>query len=95
MVKLTDYYCQIKLMKGIRSMDKIYEILEELRPEFDFKSSEDFIEDGYLDSFDVISLISIFEERFDISIDGLDLIPENFVNIDTIVALLSKYNVEL
>lgn len=95
MVKLTDYYCQIKLMKGIRFMDKIYEILEELRPEFDFKSSEDFIEDGYLDSFDVISLISIFEERFDISIDGLDLIPENFVNIDTIVALLSKYNVEL
>ena len=32
-------------------MEKIMEILQGIRPEFDFNSSEDFIEDGYLDSF--------------------------------------------
>ena len=28
------------------AMDEIYEILEELRPEFDFRKSENFVEDG-------------------------------------------------
>ena len=42
-------------------MEKIYEILQDLRPEFDFHSSENFIEDGYLDSFDLVSLVSELE----------------------------------
>ena len=40
-------------------MEKIYEMLEEIKPEQDFRSSEDFIEDGMLDSFDIITLISM------------------------------------
>ena len=42
---------------------KILEILAELRPEFDFENSSDFIEDGLLDSFDIASLISTSSMR--------------------------------
>ena len=71
-------------------METIYKILEEIRPEFDFKESEDFIKDGYLDSFDIVSVVSELETAFGILIDGLDVIPENFVNVETISNVIKK-----
>lgn len=71
-------------------MEQIISILAELRPEFDYHTSENYIEDGMLDSFDIISLVSELEERFAIKIDGLDILPENFVSADSIAALVRK-----
>lgn len=72
------------------AMDEIYEILEELRPELDFRKSENFVEDGFLDSFDIVSIISMVEEKYGINIDGLDILPENFETADAIAALIKK-----
>lgn len=71
-------------------METIYGILEELRPEFDFRSSKDFIEDGLLDSFDVISLVSELEDKFDVIIDALDILPENFNTVQAISEIVKK-----
>lgn len=71
-------------------MQEIYEILKDLRPEFDFTESEDFVEDGFLDSFDIISLVSTLEEKYHIKIDGLDVIPDNFSSADAIMNLVKK-----
>lgn len=71
-------------------MKKIAEILKEIRPEFDFETSNDFVEDGYLDSFDLVTLVAELDSNFDISIDGLDIIPENFVSIETITEVVKK-----
>lgn len=71
-------------------MEQIYKILEELRPEFDFRESNDFIEDGYLDSFDIVSVVTELEATFGILIDGLDIIPENFQNIQAICDVVKK-----
>ncbi len=68
----------------------ILKMLMELRPEFDFKDSEDFVMDGLLDSFDIISLISMIEEKYDVKVDGLDIIPENFSSVDSIEKLINK-----
>ncbi len=77
-------------------MDKniIVEILTELRPEFVFTEDVDFIEEGMLDSFDVVSLVDELEEKFDIKIEGVDVIPENFSTIESIIALLKKSGAE-
>lgn len=71
-------------------MDKIYEILKELRPEHDFEDSKDFIEDGLLDSFDAVQLVSELEEAYHITIDALDILPENICSADAIAALVRK-----
>lgn len=71
-------------------MEKIMEMLKEIRPEFDFGQSEDFIEDGYLDSFDLVTLVSELDDTFGISIDGLDIIPENFASVETIAKVVRK-----
>ena len=68
----------------------ILNMLCELRPEFDFSSSDDFVMDGLLDSFDIISLCSMLEEKFGVTVDGLDIVPENFASVAAIEALVKK-----
>ncbi len=69
---------------------QVIEILNEIRPEFDFSQDLDFIEEGMLDSFDVIILVSKLDEKFGTSIDGMDIRTENFSSIDGIINLLKK-----
>jgi acyl carrier protein len=69
---------------------KIYGILEDLRPECDFASSNDFINDGLLDSFDVVTLVSELEDAYNIIIDGLDIVPENFASTSAILTTVKK-----
>ena len=74
--------------------DWILEILKDIRPELDFTQSLDFIHDGLLDSFDILMLVSALDKVFGISIDGIEIVPENFSNIDNIQNLLVKYGVQ-
>lgn len=71
-------------------MEKILNILSDLRPEFDFTQSQDFISDGYLDSFDMVTLVSELEDQFHILIDALDIVPENFCNVEAIADVVKK-----
>ena len=73
--------------------NKIIEILTDLRPEFDFTLDVDFIENGMLDSFDIISLVTTLDESFQISIEGTDILPENFCSCEAIISLLLKYGI--
>ena len=73
---------------------KITAILSEIRPEFDFTKDVNFIEEGMLDSFDVVSLVSSLDETFGISINGMDILQDNFSSIENIIALLKKNGVE-
>lgn len=71
--------------------EQIIKILTELRPEFDFtQEGVDFIEEGMLDSFDLVTLVSELDSTFGISIDGVDILPENFSSVDAIAKVLTK-----
>lgn len=74
--------------------EKIIEILSGLRPEFDFTVAVNFIEEGMLDSFDVINLVTTLDSEFRILIDGTDVLPENFSSVDAIERLLKKNGVK-
>ena len=71
--------------------NKISQILKEIRPEFNFDEDSNFIENGMLDSFDVVSLVTELDEEFKISIEGTDILPENFSTLEAIFNLLKKY----
>lgn len=71
-------------------MNKILEILKDIKPECDFENSKDYISDGFLDSFDIVTLVSEIEERFDVLIDALDILPENFMTAQTIADVVAK-----
>ena len=60
---------------------KILETLLSVRPEGEFLNSDNFILDGLLDSFDIVILVSDLDKKFNISIEGIDIIANNFVGI--------------
>jgi acyl carrier protein len=69
--------------------EKILKILKDTRPEFEFnESTANFIEAGYLDSFDIISIVVDLETEFDVKISGALIVPENFKSIDAIAYLI-------
>lgn len=71
--------------------EQIIKILTDLRPEFDFnQEGVNFIEEGMLDSFDMVNLVNDLDSTFGISIDGVDILPENFGTVDAIEQLLKK-----
>ena len=74
--------------------NQIIEILTDLRPEFDFNQDTDFIQAGMLDSFDIITLVNSLDEKYGISIDGIDVLPENFSSVEKIVTLLRKNGIK-
>jgi acyl carrier protein len=50
----------------------------------------DFFDKGIIDSTGVIELVSFIEEKFDISVDDDELIPENLSSLKKIDVFLQK-----
>lgn len=86
----------LKNMKKLSEVKlQVISILSEIRPEYDFSQDLNFIEEGMLDSLDIVTLVTGLDEKFSISIDGKDIIPENFSSLELIVNLLKKKGVRI
>ncbi|MDD3219830.1 MAG: acyl carrier protein [Lachnospiraceae bacterium] len=59
-------------------MEKLLEILEDIQPEADYENCTTLIDDGILDSFAILSIVSELEDAFGVSITPAEIIPENF-----------------
>lgn len=71
-------------------MEQLMEILESLRPDVDFENETALIDNGILDSFDIVSLVGELGDAFDIEIKPSDLIPANFNSAKAIYALVER-----
>ncbi len=59
-------------------MDKIISMLRELHPDIDFETAEALVDDGILDSMDIVSLVTAIYDEFDVRIPADRILPENF-----------------
>ena len=75
-------------------MDKLIEILEEIQPDADYETCETLIDDGILDSFAILSIVSELQDEFDITITQADIVPENFNSAEGIWRLLERMKEE-
>lgn len=87
-----DFVMKYSKQETITTMkEQIIKILTELRPEFDFtQEGVNFIEDGMLDSFDMVSLVDSIETEFGVAISGVDVLPENFCTVEAICKTIEK-----
>lgn len=76
-------------------MEKIIEILKTIRSDVDFASADKLIDDGILDSFDIVAVVAELCEAFDITITVDDMEPENFNNVAAIKALVDRLSDEI
>ncbi len=74
--------------------EQIIEILKDINPDIDYENETSLIDDGLLDSFDIVSLVGELNDTFDITITVVDLIPENFNSAAAIAALVERLQCE-
>lgn len=69
-------------------MEKLLEILKSIRPDVDFENETALIDDGILDSFDVVSIISELDNEYGVQVRITELDPENFNSVEAIWQLV-------
>lgn len=75
-------------------MEELLEILTDLHPDVDFNTEDHLIDNGILDSLDIVSLISEISETFDVAITAKDIVPENFNSAQALWALIQTLEEE-
>ena len=71
-------------------METVLEILAKVTPNVDFKNANAIVDDGLLDSMDIVMLVGELNDEFDIEIQVTDLVPENFNTVDAIVKMVER-----
>ena len=75
-------------------METLLKILNGLHPDVDFEAIDDLYDEGVLDSLDMVRLVTEIAMEFDVQIPAEELIPENFQNVNTILALIERLDEE-
>lgn len=71
--------------------DEIYTILETINQDADFRDSYDFVDEGFLDSLQVLELIDVLCDKYNIEIRPEEIDPDNFVSVEKIEALIKRH----
>jgi len=71
-------------------MEQLLNILTELHADVYFTTQEGLVDEGILDSLDIVTLITEINDAFDISIPAEEIIPDNFNSARAIWALIEK-----
>ena len=71
-------------------MEELLEILGELHPDVDFENETQLVDDGILDSLDIVSLIGEIKRVFDVTVTAGDIIPDNFNTVQAMMALIER-----
>lgn len=70
--------------------EQVIEILTEICPGVDFEQEVALIDDGLIDSLDIVAIVTDLMDTFDVQLGVDDLTPENFNSVDAICRLLER-----
>lgn len=71
-------------------MKQLLDILQQTCPGIDFTSSDHLIDDGILDSLDLVTIVTVLMDEYDAEISVDDLVPENFNSVQAIYDLIER-----
>ena len=64
--------------------------LTEICPGIDFENEKALIDDGLIDSLDIVAVVTELMEAFDVELGVDDLTPENFNSVEAIEELIES-----
>ncbi|MBQ8527132.1 MAG: acyl carrier protein [Lachnospiraceae bacterium] len=71
-------------------MERVLEILKSVRDDIDYENEKSLVDDGILDSFDIVGIVSELIEEYEIEITINDMTSDNFNNVEAIYAMVNR-----
>ena len=71
-------------------MEELIDILKDVRDDVDFENCTTLIDDGILNSFDILQIISALNDEYDISIPASEIIPKNFNSAKALYEMVQR-----
>ncbi len=71
-------------------MDKLLEILEDIRDDIDFDECTDLVDGKVLNSFEVLQIVSEIDDAFNIVIPAADVVAENFNSVEAMWKMIQR-----
>ena len=71
-------------------MEQLLEILSSLHPDVNFETATDLIDEGILDSLDIVTLVTEINAVFDVTVPAEEIVPENFNSAAAIKELVER-----
>lgn len=70
--------------------EELIEMLTEVCPGIDFENETALVDDGILESLDIVMIVAELKDTFGAAITVDDLVPENFNSADAMLALIKS-----
>ena len=71
-------------------MEELIRILNDMDDSIDWENTDNLIDDRIMDSFMVISLISVLTDQFDIDIEASEIVPENLNSVEAMWKMITR-----
>ena len=68
--------------------EQLIELMKENLPGVDVEHETALVDDGILESLDLVTLVNEIMNEFDIELNVDDLLPENFNSVDSILEMI-------
>lgn len=75
-------------------MEELLRIMSEVRPDIDFETETQLIDNEMLDSLDIVAIVTDVNDEFDVEINVNDLLPENFNSAEALYDLIQRLQYE-
>lgn len=75
-------------------MEQLLEVLKRAVPNAKWESEGALVDDGIIDSIDIVSAISEIMDEYDVEISPEDMEPENFNSVEAIYNLIKRLEEE-
>ncbi len=74
----------------MNTKEQILALLKEIKPTKSLENVDNIIEGGYIDSFELIALVTSLNDMYGIEVTVEDLVPENFNSVDAMAKLVDR-----
>ena len=71
-------------------MEELLELLKDVRDDVDFETENELIDGKILSSFDIIQIISVIDEEYDVAVPATEIIPANFNSAKAIYDMIQR-----
>lgn len=71
-------------------MEELLQVLKRALPKVDWNTDALLVDDGIIDSMDVVSVISEITDEYDIEIPSEEMEPENFNSVKAIYEMIQR-----